>query len=64
VKTAKFAVELSDEDARALALFLKRVDSGTCESLSDPTNPEEPRQMMSALIAVRCALAKAGYAPR
>lgn len=64
MKTVKFTVELGPDRALALAQFLKRAHFGTCERLSDPTNPHEPQLMMDALETVRHALAEVGYSPR
>ncbi len=57
-------VELTKEEAIALAQFVKRCHFGTCERLSDPARKEEPQQMMDAIIAVQRSLREAGYSPR
>lgn len=64
MKTTTFTVELDDQHAWSLAQFLKRVSFTTCEQHSDPTNKEEPYQMMDALETVRRSLAENGYSPR
>ncbi|WP_301101442.1 hypothetical protein [Propionivibrio sp.] len=55
-------IELSDENAWALAQFLKRLGFSDCRSLA--VSDEEAWQMIRATEAVRAALAQQGYAPR
>jgi hypothetical protein len=60
----KITVTLDEPHAWHLAQFLKRVSFTTCERHADPTNPEEPHYMLTALETVRAALAEQGVAPR
>ena len=55
-------LELSDENAWALAQFLKRLGFSDCRELA--VSEEEAWQMIRAAEAVRAALAEQGYAPR
>ena len=55
-------IELSDENAWALAQFLKRLGFSDCRALA--VSEEEAWQMIRAAEAVRAALAGQGYAPR
>ncbi len=55
-------IELSDENAWALAQFLKRLGFSDCRQLA--SSEEEAWQMIHATEAVRAALAEQGYAPR
>lgn len=64
MKTVTFTVELPEDQAEALAQFVKRAHFGTCERLSDPSRPDEPQLMMDAVCAVQRGLRDAGYAPR
>jgi len=55
-------VELSDEQAWALAQLLKRLGYSDCRGLAQDDN--EAWLMMLAAERVRQALTEAGYAPR
>ena len=55
-------IELSDENAWALAQLLKRLGFSDCRQLA--SSKEEAWQMIHAAIAVRAALTEQGYAPR
>jgi hypothetical protein len=55
-------VELSAEQAWALAQLVKRIGWADCRSLAE--DDEQTRQMIQATERVRGALAAAGYAPR
>jgi len=55
-------VELSAEQAWALAQLVKRIGWADCRSLAE--DDEQTRQMIQATDRVRAALAAAGYAPR
>jgi len=61
-KRIRFVVELSGEEAWALAQFLKRAgyDSYRCLAMDD----EEGDKMRNAAVTVREVLAEAGCAPR
>ena len=64
MKTITIALDLTEEDAWHLALFLKRTDWSTFERHSDPTNKEEPQRFADAVSATERCLRAAGYAPR
>ncbi len=64
MKTVAVNLELTEDQAWALAQFVKRAHFGTCERLSDPTDKEEPQLMMNALLVIQRALRESGYAPR
>jgi hypothetical protein len=55
-------IELSAEQAWALAQLVKRIGWADCRSLAE--DDEQTRQMIQATDRVRAALAAAGYAPR
>jgi len=55
-------IVLSDENAWALAQFVKRVGFSDCRPLA--VSEEEAWQMIHAAEILRCALAEAGYTPR
>jgi len=55
-------VELSAEQAWALAQLLKRIGWSDCRSLAE--DEQQTRLMIAAADRVRAALAEAGYAPR
>ena len=55
-------IELSDENAWALAQFVKRVGFSDCQRLA--VSEEEAWQMIHASEILRRALAEAGYTPR
>ena len=57
-------VELDENEAIALAHFVKRVTFATCVGHAVPGNKEEAQQMIDGLEAVGRGLAQAGYAPR
>lgn len=61
-KTVKVSVELSDDEAYALAQFVKRVHMDTCRLHAQ--NDREADQISEAFIRLRMSLADAGYAPR
>jgi hypothetical protein len=61
-KMVTFSVTLNDEQAEALAQFLKRV--GFSEMRQNAVDDVEPYNMRDALDRVRSALQKVGYAPR
>lgn len=65
-KTITFEVELTDERAAALAMFIKRLMLSDCEAKCSPAELKEARQytMQSALFDIGEALAEKGYAPR
>ena len=62
METITLQVELPDDQAWALAQFVKRLGYGDCRQLA--VSDEEAWQMIQATEAVRAALARAGYAPR
>jgi len=64
MKTVTIELELTDDEAYHLALFLKRTHFGTFERHSDPCNREEPQKICDAVCATMRSLSKAGYAPR
>ena len=55
-------VELTDEQALALAQFVKRVGFSECDA--NAVDKDEAYLMIDALNAVRRELAEVGYAPR
>lgn len=55
-------VELPDEEAQALAQFVKRV--GWYEVRENAANEEEAHMMIASLNKLRRGLAEAGYCPR
>lgn len=58
------ALELTEDQAWNLALFLKRTSWATFERHSDPTDKEEPHRISDAVSAAARSLREAGYAPR
>ena len=61
-KQVTFSVTLNDEDALAVAQFLKRV--GWSEMRQNAVDDEESYRIRSGLAQVQKALAEEGYAPR
>lgn len=57
-----FNVELSEEQALALALLMKRLTFDDCRTRA--VDQEQAYTMIYATDAVRAGLAKAGYNPR
>lgn len=62
MKKIQITVELSREEAWALALFAKRTHFGTFRALS--VNEEEAYEMRDSLCKVWSVLEKNGIAPR
>jgi hypothetical protein len=58
------ALELTDDEAWNLALFLKRTSWSTFERHSDPTDKDEPHRFSDAVSATARSLRNAGFAPR
>lgn len=65
-KTVKLQIELTDERAAALAMFIKRLMLSDCEGKCSPAEPKASRHytMQSALFDVGKAMAEAGLDPR
>jgi hypothetical protein len=60
-----FTVSLeSEEDAQALAQFVKRVSFTTCERHAIPGDVAEAFAMLRGLEAVRLGMGEKGYNPR
>lgn len=60
--TIQLSVELSTDQAAALSQFVKRMRHDMARSIA--VDDAESFEMMSALDAVRSALAEAGFNPR
>ena len=65
-KTVKLQIELTDERAAALAMFIKRLMLSDCEGKCSPAELKTSYHytMQSALFDVGQALAEAGHNPR
>ena len=61
-KTVKITVELTIEQAQALAQFVKRV--GWSEIRQNAVDDDEAHEIQIALMLVQSSLAEVGYAPR
>jgi hypothetical protein len=60
----KITLDLTDDQAWNLALFLKRQSWTAFACASDPTDPEEPHRFSDAVSAAARELRNAGIAPR
>ena len=67
---ADVALHMPDDEANALAQFVKRVDYDTCNRFASPTTKygmqsrAEGDVMWSAICMLQRQLAEAGFAPR
>lgn len=62
ISSVSLVVELTDEEAEAVAQLLKRIGFNDCRSMAD--SEEEAYAMCGGLSRVREALGKVGFSPR
>lgn len=65
MKNVTITMELTEDQASSLALFLKRVTWGTCERLSDGGNDKaQTESMIDAVSVAERSLGEAGFSHR